>query len=84
MVCIAKRVAIARMAELAAPLTVPAHVLMVGKALIVPKEVAKIQPHMDLIVHSSVLVTETIQSCKFFCARVARPFFLFWVRHNTL
>ncbi len=37
MVCNARKAAVARMAERATPLTVPAHVLMVGKASIVAK-----------------------------------------------
>ena len=64
MVCNARRVAIVRMAERATPLTVPAHVLMAGKASIVEKGVAKTPPHMDPIVLSSVLVTGTTLSCK--------------------
>ena len=64
MVCNARKAAVARMAERATPLTVPAHVLTVGKASIVAKGVAKTPRHMDPIVLSSVLVTGTTLSCK--------------------
>ena len=62
----AKRAAIARTAALATPLMVPVHVLMVGKVLIVVRGVAKMRRHMGHIVHSSVLVTGTTPSCKYF------------------
>lgn len=62
MVCNARKAAVARMAERATPLTVPAHVLTVGKASIVAKGVAKTPRHMDPIVLSSVLVTGTTLS----------------------
>ena len=64
MVCNARKAAVARMAERATPLTVPAHVLTVGKASIVAKGVAKTPRHMDPIVLSSVLVTGTTLICK--------------------
>ena len=64
MVCNARKAAVARMAERATPLTVPAHVLTAGKASIVAKGVAKTPRHMDPIVLSSVLVTGTTLSCK--------------------
>ena len=64
MACNARKAAVARMAERATPLTVPAHVLTVGKASIVAKGVAKTPRHMDPIVLSSVLVTGTTLSCK--------------------
>ena len=81
MVCNARKAAVARMAERATPLTVPAHVLTVGKASIVAKGVAKTPRHMDPIVLSSVLVTGTTLSCK--CLLLPTPiyfpsFFLFF------
>ena len=66
MVCNAKKAATAEMVGLATPLMVPVPVLMVGKAQIVGRGVVKIPRHMGHIVHSSVLVTGTTPSCKYF------------------